>query len=49
MRDNEYNSETEKNRFEECHLGQDQKRGHLTQDVKVANEIVWDKEFSPFM
>jgi hypothetical protein len=59
MRDNEYNSETnkqtKKNRFEECHIGPGVKpeKGHLAPEVKMANEIVcdhvWDKLYLPFL
>jgi hypothetical protein len=50
-RDNECNSKTNRqnNRFEECHRapGMRPEKGHLTPEVKIANEIVcdhgWDK------
>jgi hypothetical protein len=44
MRDNEWNSETEKNRFEECHVisGVTPEKGHLTPEIKIANEIICD-------
>jgi hypothetical protein len=55
-RDNECNRETnrkKKNRFEECHIapGVRPGKGHLTPEVKMANEIVydhvWDKLYPP--
>jgi hypothetical protein len=43
-RDSECNSETEKSGFEECHIapGVRPEKGHLTPEVKMANEIVCD-------
>jgi hypothetical protein len=55
MRDNECNSETNKNRFEECQVavGTRSEKGHFTPQVKIANEIicdhVWDKLFPPLL
>jgi hypothetical protein len=52
MGDNEYNSETnkQKKKFEECHIapGVRPVKGHLTRKIKMANERVcehvWDKK-----
>jgi hypothetical protein len=56
MRDNECKSETNKKTgFEECQVapGARPDKGHLTPQVKIANEIicdhVWDKLYPPFL
>jgi hypothetical protein len=42
MRVNECKNETEKNRFEKCHVapGMRPQKSHLTPEVDVANEII---------
>jgi hypothetical protein len=57
-RDNECNSETknkQKIRLEACHVvpGVRPEKGHLTPEVKMANEIafdyIWDELYPPFL
>jgi hypothetical protein len=44
VRDNECNSKSEKNRFEECHLapGIGTEKGYLAPEAKMANKIACD-------